>query len=569
MSAKPASPTIRRIERAPSAYSNPLLLKHLLLSGVRQSPKQEIVYRDLKRMTYSKLAERVARLANALLGLGVTAGQTVAVLDWDSNRYLESYFAIPGMGAVLHMVNIRLSQEQILYTINHARDDVLLIHTDFLPLIEEIWGRIDPAVKVLLLTDADPVPSTDLPIAGEYEQLIAAASPAFDFPDFDEDACATTFYTTGTTGLPKGVSFSHRQIVMHSLGVATALGTAAVQGRLHRDDVYMPLTPMFHVHAWGLPFIATMLGVKQVYPGRYEPEMICRLHQIERVTISHGVPTLLQMILSAAPASADLKGWKFIVGGSSLSGGLAKAALDRGMDVFTGYGMSETCPIISLAHVDTALLEANESEQIAVRTKTGRPLPLVDLRVLNDELGEVAHDGASAGEIVVRSPWATQAYVGDPANSEKLWQGGFLHTGDSATIDADGYVRITDRIKDVIKSGGEWVSSLEIEDLISRHFDVAEVAVVGVPDARWGERPIALIVAKPGVSVTKEMIVEHLKPFCDRGIIAVWAIPERVLQVEALEKTSVGKLDKKLLRQKYAQVQQSVGDLDRLGTQLS
>ncbi len=543
---------IRLIERTSSAHYGALQIKHLLRSGVTRSPDQEIVYRDRLRYTYRDLEHRVAKLANMLGEIGVTAGQTVAVLDWDSHRYLECYFAVPGIGAVLHMVNIRLSSEQVLYTINHARDDVLLVHSDFVPLIEGIWDRVESQAKIVLMTDDGSVPVTALPFLGEYERMLEAAASSYTFPDFDENACATTFYTTGTTGLPKGVSFSHRQLVLHTLGSTAALASAFEQGRVHRNDVYMPLTPMFHVHAWGLPFIATMLGLKQVYPGRYEPELICRLHREEGVTFSHGVPTLLQMVLGNASPTADLAGWKFIVGGSPLSGGLARAALDRGMDVFTGYGMSETCPILTLAQVDADDLLCTDDE-IAVRTKTGRPGPLVELRIVDEHMRDVPHDGVSTGEVVVRSPWLAQAYVGDSANSEQLWAGGYLHTADIGSIDEGGSLKVSDRIKDVIKSGGEWVSSLEVEDLISRHPDVSEVAVIGVPDDRWGERPLALIVPKPGASteICVRVVTEHLQPFCDRGIISKWAIPAKVLQVNAIEKTSVGKLDKKALRARY------------------
>ena len=271
----------RSDEPAPSAYAFPLLLKYLLASGLARAPEQEIVYRDVARFNYQTLADRVGRLANGLSNLGIKAGDTVGVLDWDSNRYLESYFAIPGMGAVLHMVNIRLSPEQILYTINHARDDALLVHADFLPLLESIWDRIKHVRTVIVLTDTEEVPVSTLPVTTEYEGLLAGAAPDYVFPDFDENSRATTFYTTGTTGLPKGVFFSHRQLVLHSLVMAGSMAASQVQGRLHRADVYMPITPMFHVHAWGMPFIATMLGLKQVYPGRYAPATLLGLQQSE------------------------------------------------------------------------------------------------------------------------------------------------------------------------------------------------------------------------------------------------------------------------------------------------
>ena len=543
-------------EAAPSAHGYPLLIKQLLLTPLRHAADQEIVYRDLVRYDYRTLAQRIGRLADGLASLGVRPGNTVGVLDWDSHRYLECYFAIPGMGAVLHTVNIRLSPEQILYTINHAEDDVLLVHADFLPIVEGIRDRIERVKTIVVLTDGGDVPKTSLPIAAEYEGLLAGSSPDYAFPDFDENSRATIFYTTGTTGLPKGVYFSHRQLVLHTLATALALGNTAVQGRFHRADVYMPITPMFHVHAWGLPFIATMLGVKQVYPGRYAPDMLLKLITTEGVTFSHCVPTLLHMLLSHEDsASADLSGWKVVIGGSALPKGLAKAAVARGIDVFTGYGMSETCPVLTLAQLTPAVLERDAEEQIEIRTKTGLPIPLVDLRVADPDMNDVPHDGRSTGEVVVRAPWLTPGYFKDPAASEILWQGGYLHTNDVGHIDPAGYLQITDRIKDVIKTGGEWISSLQIEDLISQHPAVGEVAVVGQPDAKWGERPLAIVVPRTGQegSADPEAIKAHLQAFSDKGVISRWAVPERIVFVDSLDKTSVGKLNKKALRQRFGQ----------------
>ncbi|MCB1822079.1 MAG: AMP-binding protein, partial [Candidatus Competibacteraceae bacterium] len=298
------------IDKTPSAYAYPLLIKNLLANPLRQFPAQEIVYGDLKRQTYREMGERIHRLASGLAGLGVKPGDTVAVMDWDSHRYLECFFAVPMMGAVLHTVNIRLSPEQILYTINHAEDDVILVNAEFLPILEAIRDRIEPVKKFVLLNDADQPPVTSLNIDTEYEALLAAGDPHYLFPDFSEDTRATTFYTTGTTGLPKGVYFSHRQLVMHTFGVMTALAGSG-QGHISRDDVYLPITPMFHVHAWGVPYIATVMGLKQIYPGRYVPDHLLHLIQREKVTFSHCVPTILQMLL-ASPVidEVDLSRWK-------------------------------------------------------------------------------------------------------------------------------------------------------------------------------------------------------------------------------------------------------------------
>jgi acyl-CoA synthetase (AMP-forming)/AMP-acid ligase II len=543
------------IERTPSAYSYPLLVKHLLHAPLANAPDQEIVYRGLKRYDYRTLRQRIGKLASALARLGIEPGQTVAVMDWDSHRYLECYFAVPMMGAVLQTVNIRLSPEQILYTLNHARPSVLLVNADFLPVLEEIKDRIEPVKTYVLLTDDADRPTTSLAIAAEYEELVALGSAGYEFGEFDEHTRATTFYTTGTTGLPKGVYFSHRQLVLHTLAGLAALGTAAVGQRFHRGDVYMPITPMFHVHAWGIPYMATVMGVKQVYPGRYASDVLLGLIQTEKVTFSHCVPTILHMLLNCPGSQdVDLRGFKMIIGGSALSKGLAQAALARGIDVFAGYGMSETCPILTIAQLTAEILEGDTDRQIEVRTKAGRSVPLVDLRIVDEEMRDVPRDGKSAGEVVVRAPWLTQGYLGDGRNSEQLWRGGYLHTNDVASIDTNGYVGITDRLKDVIKSGGEWISSLEIEDILSLHPGVSEVAVIGVPDERWGERPLALIVTKPdhADTTTEEDIKAHVQRYADKGVVSKWAVPSRVRSLPALDKTSVGKLDKKVLRQKYA-----------------
>jgi len=547
----------RTIARTPSADFHPLLIKHLLDNPIRQFPQQEIVYGDFKRQTYQEMGERIRRLASGLAGLGVKPGDTVAVMDWDSHRYLECFFAIPMLGAVLHTINIRLSPEQILYTINHAEDDVILVNTDFLSILESIRDRIEPVKQLVLLNDTGQIPATTLDISTEYETLLASGDPDHKFPDFSEDTCATTFYTTGTTGLPKGVYFSHRQLVLHTLATRSALAGTG-QGRFNQDDVYMPITPMFHVHAWGVPYVATTLGVKQVYPGRYVPEQLLSLIQREKVTFSHCVPTILQMLLASPKVDdTDLSRWKVIIGGAALPQALARQARNRGVDIFAAYGMSETCPILVFAQLKPHMLDWDEERQLEIRCKTGLPIPMVELRIVDEAMKDVPHDGVSQGEVVVRSPWLTQGYLRDPQNSEQLWRGGYLHTGDIGVIDAEGYLKITDRLKDVIKTGGEWISSLELEDLILKHPAVAEAAVVGVPDPKWGERPLALVVAKPGQEVEAAVIRAWLQDFAERGVISKWGIPDQVLRVETIPKTSVGKLDKKVMRQQYGQVFQS------------
>jgi fatty-acyl-CoA synthase len=536
----------------PSAYAYPLLVKQLLHSARATAGGQEIVYRDRQRHSYRQFFERLNRLANALAGLGVGPGSTVAVMDWDSHRYLEAFFAVPMMGAVLQTVNVRLSPEQILYTLNHARADVLLVNAEFVPMLAIIKDQLETVKRFILISDdGATLGSFGIPYAGEYEALLAAASPDYDFPDFDENTRATTFYTTGTTGLPKGVYFSHRQLVLHTLAVATALGSAAGQGRVHRDDVYMPITPMFHVHAWGMPYLATMLGMKQVYPGRYSPDMLLKLIASEGVSFSHCVPTILHMLLAdKAGADVDLSGCKMIIGGAAFPKGLAAAALARGMDVFSGYGMSETCPILTIAHVRSALPDVDA--EAAERIRTGYPIPLVDLRTVDGDMLDVSRDGKATGEIVVRTPWLTQGYLHNPAASQDLWAGGYLHTGDIGAIDPRGMLTVTDRLKDVIKTGGEWVSSLELESIVSQHPAVNEVAVVGVKDDKWGERPLAMVVVKAGQAATADDIKAHVQRFADEGHISKFAVPDRVLFVDSLARTSVGKLNKKAMREQLA-----------------
>ncbi len=500
----------------------PLLIREILATPLRARSRRQIVYRDLRRHDYATLHDRVCRLGSALARLGVRPGDTVAVMDWDSHRYLEAFFAVPMLGAVLFTVNVRLSPDQIAYTLRHAQTRVLIRNAELAGLLA---GAALDGIAVIAAADTDA--------ACEYEALLAAADPAHEFPDLDEATPATLFYTTGTTGQPKGVSFTHRQIVLHTLAEAVAL-------RLAANDVYMPMTPMFHVHAWGVPYVATMLGLQQVYAGRYTPDMLLRLRAAERVTFSHCVPTVLRMLLDCPAArEADLRGWRVIVGGAVMPRALCRAALDRGMDVFTGYGMSETCPILTLAQIKPEL--RNEPDRgLAFRVKAGLPIPLVDLRI------------ADAGEVVVRAPWLTHGYRDDAAASAALWDGGWLHTGDIGAIDAHGYLTISDRSKDVIKTGGEWVSSLQIEDIIAAHPAVGEVAVIGVADPVWTERPAALIVPRDGAELSEAEVRAHVESRVRSGEISRFAVPGVIRFVAALPKTSVGKLDKKAMRRDFA-----------------
>jgi len=544
----------RLIEPTPSAYGYPLLIKNLLDPPLRYAPNQEIVYRDKVRMNYRQLAERIHRLANALADLGVKPGQTVAVMDWDSHRYLECFFAVPMMGAVLHTINVRLSPEQLIYTINHAQDDVILVNSEFLPMLAAVRDQMTTVKKIILLNDEPQPPETPVPLDGEYEALLTAAKTSYDFPDFDENTMATTFYTTGTTGMPKGVFFSHRQLVLHTYGILTGLSGYRCQSSLDSGDVYMPITPMFHVHAWGVPYVCTMLGLKQVYPGRYEPAMLLKLLVTEKVTFSHCVPTILHMLVSSpAIKDVDLSGWKVVIGGAAMPKGLCRAALAHNINVFSAYGMSETCPVLTVANLKPHMLDWDIDRKVEILCRTGYPVPNVLLEIVDANGRPLPHDGQAVGEVVVRAPWLTQGYVKDPERSEELWKDGWLHTGDIGFIDPEGYLQITDRVKDVIKTGGEWISSLQLEDIISQHEAVSEAAVIGVPDEKWGERPMALVVLKPDFQgkVDEAALKAHFERYVADGTIPKYGMPDRVQIVESIAKTSVGKLDKKLIRQQY------------------
>jgi len=548
---------LRFADHTEEAYRFPLTIGHLLDAALVTSADQEIVYRDQLRFTYRELRRRIGRLASLLTDLGAEEGMTIGVMDWDSHRYLEAYFAVPMMGAVLQTVNVRLSPAQVAYTLNHASAEILLVHRDFFPLVEAILPSCPKVKAVIAIMDGA---EGELPAyaKGEYEALSAAASADFPFRDFDENAVATTFYTTGTTGNPKGVSFTHRQLVLHSLACNAPFGDTHHPG-LGIDEVYMPLTPMFHVHAWGIPYIATMLGIKQVYPGRYEPDLILDLREREGVSFSHCVPTIMQMILAAADKrGTDLTGWLMTIGGAALTQSLWREGTRRGMHIVAGYGMSETAPTLSLCRRRFGA-DGSEESEVGALTMAGVPVPLVSIRIVDEDMNDVPSDGKARGEIVTRAPWLTPSYTGDPESSKALWKGGWLHTQDVASIDAEGYIQIKDRLKDVIKTGGEWICSLTLEDLIAGTEGIAEVAVIGVPDARWSERPIAVVVPVAGATPTLEMVNAPLQVAVDGGAISRFALLDRIETIDAMPKTSVGKIDKKALRALYAKAPAAEG----------
>lgn len=534
------------------SYNYQLLIKHLLDRTMDWTPEEKIIYRDKMSYDYITLNKRIRQLANLLKRTGIQKGDVVAVMDWDSHRYLENYFAVPMTGAILHTVNIRLSPEQMLYTINHAEDKLLIVHKDFEQLVKIMSPNFETVKNIIYIDDGDSSYKPGFETIGEYEALLSNENDEYDFPDLDENTVATLFYTTGTTGNPKGVFFSHRQLVLHTISNMGAVSAFTDPVSFTSKDVYMPLTPMFHVHAWGVPYFATLLGVKQVYPGRYD-EMIVKLLLQHGVTVSHCVPTILQMILdNPAAEKLDFSNWKVIIGGSALSKGLAQIALKHKIKIMSGYGMSETAPILTLAQFKPYMENLSEEEELDVITRTGFPVPLTKIKIIDDNLNEL-HNG-EVGEIVVRAPWLTKGYYKSNEKSKELWLGGWLHTGDIAYKDEEGYIKITDRLKDVIKTGGEWISSLDLESMISQCPSVNQVAVIGVSDEKWGERPVAFVVAPDTDEKQLEASCkEKLQQFVDAGRIEKWAIPDRFIILDEIPKTSVGKIDKKVLRKVYTE----------------
>ena len=539
-------------------YNYPLLIKQLLISPLLSNPDQKITNEKNISYDYKTFNNRVSTLSNSLTHIGVKKGDTIGVMDWDTTRYLECFFAIPMMGAILHTINIRLSDQQILYTINHADDNFLLINKDFLPTLNKIKDGFVRDIKIIIMEDlkTETKKSNSKSNYLYYEKFFETNEPNFVFKDFDENTVATKFYTTGTTGNPKGVSYSHRQLVIHTLGFIVGSSTSNYSHRFHNEDVYMPLTPMFHVHGWGFPYMATLLGVKQIYPSKYEPKKLLELIKNENVTFSHCVPTILQMLLNENKnLNYDLSNLKLIIGGSAMPKNLAIEASQQGINVISAYGMSETCPFLTVASIPSKNKENNDSSLIDLKCKTGKPGPLVDLRVVDENFNDIVRDNKSTGEVVVRAPWLTNKYIKDKEASKKLWEGGYLHTGDVGYLDNTGSLIITDRMKDVIKSGGEWISSLQIESIVSKCKDVDEVAAIGIADKKWGERPVIIVSAKDSVDKKNlsKIIENSIQLQIERGYLSKWAMPDKINFVSEIEKTSVGKINKKFLRKKFNQ----------------
>ncbi len=555
-------------QQAEEAYGFPLIIKQLLNRAKIASKDQTISYADKVTYTYAEFFKRVNRLANVLKNMGLQAGDAVAVMDWDSHRYLEAYFAVPMSGMILQTVNVRLAEDKVLYTINHAKPKALLLNAEFEPMAKNYRHEAPSIEKIIWLDDTGfdnakyaedniKTKQASMPdyVEGEYEAMLDAASDEFDFPDFDENTIATTFYTSGTTGDPKGVFFTHRQIVLQTLS-STLASALSVEGQGARyNDVYMPMTPLFHVHAWCWPYGATMIGLKQVYPGRYVSEVLVDLIERHKVTLSHGVPTILQMLLKEmATRGRKFNGLKLSVGGSKLNEGLAEAALESGIEFISGFGMSESCPVLARMAFGDQTNTMTTTEQINYRCLSGSPIMLVSMEIWDENGKPLPMDGESTGELVVRAPWLTQSYFKNADAGNELWRGGWMHTQDIACISPDGTLKITDRLKDVVKSGGEWISSLEVENILSFHPSVSEVAIIGVADEVWGERPLALVVLKPEHADTKaEDILAIGHQAVEKGYLPKYGVPSEIKFLIEMPKTSVGKLDKKKMRMMYAE----------------
>jgi fatty-acyl-CoA synthase len=536
-------------------YEYPLTIGKLLSQTLYRKSENEVVYGNT-RYTWTEFYERVKKLASGLESMGVKKGWKVAVVDFDTHRYLEAYYAVPMMGAVLHTVNIRLPFEQLVYTMSHAEDDVVLIRDEFLPLAAKIAPSVKTVKGLVTMSDDGSAPAVPFPNTRYYEDLLSSSSSKYEFPELDENTRATLFYTSGTTGMPKGVWFTHRQIVLHTMSVAIGFANSASPVRLDSNDVVMPLVPFFHVHCWGIPYVAGALGQKLVLAGKYDPAKLLELVDTEKVTFSSMVPTILNMVVNhplAEKYREALSKWKITVGGSALPRSLADKARQLGISVMSGYGLSETAPVLTLG-TPLGNLSALRGDELLERVllKAGVPIHLVELRVVDSNMKDVPRDNRTMGEIVVRAPWAAQEYYKDESMTAQLWSGDWLHTGDLAVMDESGYIRILDRVKDTIKSGGEWISSIQLEDLLMRFPGVVEAAVIRAKHPDWEERPVAIVHPKEGVQLSEEQLREHLMKFVSQGVIAKFWVPDRfIIQQEPLPKTTTGKIDKKPLKEKY------------------
>jgi fatty-acyl-CoA synthase len=515
-----------------------LTLPLILRRAERVHPDRALVSHTttgVERTTYGEVAERARRLASALARLGVGRGDRVATFAWNSSRHLEAYFAVPCMGAVLHTLNIRLFEDQLAYVVNHAQDRVVLCDASLAHVFARIRDRVPGVEHVVLLPDAPD--DGAIPGALHYEELLVDADAGFGWPtDLREGEAAAMCYTSGTTGDPKGVLYSHRSTLLHMWSQLTAEAGGATH-----EDIVQPVVPMFHANAWGIPYAATAVGSSLVLPGpAMAPEQIAEQIARERVTVTAGVPTIWLALLRLEPSQLDLSSLRVIhSGGSAVPESLIRAYWERFRVPFKqGWGMTETSPVATTVR--------GEPEEFAIRATQGRALAGVELRIVDDDGTELPWDGEAVGELEARGPWIARAYYDDPRSGERFSRDGWLRTGDVASFSPQGDMRIVDRTKDLVKSGGEWISSVELEGHVMAHPDVAEAAVIAVPDERWQERPAACVVPREGA----DLDAEALRAFLAERV-ARWWIPERIEFLDELPKTSVGKFDKRALRARF------------------
>jgi len=519
----------------------PMILRH----AERMHPRKTVATNTgdgLRVTTYATLLERTRRLASALQGLGVAPDDRVATFCWNHQQHLEAYLAVPSIGSILHTLNIRLFAADLAYIVEHAADSVVLVDKSLWPAWEKVAARVSCVRRVIVVDDASgPLPHGAL----DYETLLQGAEPVAELPDVAESQAAAMCYTSGTTGHPKGVVYSHRSNVLHSYALAMADGFG-----LREADVVLSIVPMFHANAWGLPYGCLMVGADLVLPGRFlDPASLTRLLVERKVTFTAGVPTVWQTLLEPLREVRNELALRLaICGGAVLPPSLQRTYREEiGVDMIHSWGMTETSPVGSLARPLAAHAAQAPDRMASVLTAQGRVLPGLEARIVDADGRVLPWDGKAFGELQVRGHWVASGYYLDTESAAKFADG-WLRTGDVATIDREGYIRIVDRTKDVIKSGGEWISSVKLESLIMAHPDVAEAAVIGLPHPRWDERPLACVVTRPEArgKLDAKAIIEHLRPH-----VAKWWLPDDVVWIDEVPRTSVGKFNKKALRERF------------------
>jgi len=525
----------------------PLTLQMVFERGTRLFPDREIVTGGsggVHRYTYRDFSQRVHQVANGLKALGLQPGDRVATFGWNHYRHLELYFAVPMLGSVLHTLNIRLFHDQITYIVNHAADRFIFVDRSLLPVIRKLQPTLESVERIVVIDDGG---ANDPGDALDYEAIVTSGAPRCDFPRLDENQAAMMCYTSGTTGSPKGVAYSHRALTLHSFG-ACHVDTVGVSER----DTVMAMVPMFHANAWGLPYASTFVGAKQVFPGNsMQPDSVLSLLQAEKVTLAAGVPTIWIGALPLLQAGKyDISSTtRIVVGGSAAPRSLIEAYDTLGLNILHAWGMTEMSPIGTISRVRRELAAEPASVQLDYRARQGLSAPGVELRALDGEGNDVPWDGKTMGELVVRGPWVAAEYYADDRSAASFTADGWFRTGDVVTIQPNGYIEIADRTKDLIKSGGEWISSVALENALMAYPKVLEAAVIAVPDERWGERPLACVVVRPDFrgSVTPSELSDHLS-----AQFVKWSVPEHYLFLDELPKTSVGKFDKRAMRQQHA-----------------